>query len=81
MFDRTDLEIPAVDPIMTDEDDVRRNYYIGRLHNGCKPLILEDSDFEWLSLVDVIEKVDDQQVQHALKSAQSLIGNLYDVAK
>lgn len=81
MFDRTDLEVPAVESITTevllDGDDVRRNYYIGRLV-GSKPPILEtSSDYEWLSLKDVGDKVGDQQVQTALNNAQNLIEKLY----
>lgn len=79
MFDRIDLEIPAVESItidiLSDEDDIRRNYYIGRLVDSKLPIL--ETNYEWLSLNDVADKVGDQQVQTALNNAQNLIEKLY----
>lgn len=84
MFDRTDLEIPATESIIsgTEEDDVRRNYYIGRLHNGSKPPILDERlGYEWLAFEEALERVEDIQVQNAIQSANDVILNLYNVAQ
>ncbi|KAL5280984.1 NUDT2.2 family protein [Megaselia abdita] len=80
MFDRTDLEIPAIDSIVVEEDDIKRNYYIGRLHNGLKPPVLEnDSKYEWLVLNDVIESLDNHHVIAAFRNAQNIIESIYNV--